>query len=232
MEIPTTLDDLMRQAVENALSSEALAEKCKVAAVKAIDEAISSAFSYSSPFRKMIEETVKASLPIVKPDELSVFTHCVKTVVQERLVNMADAVAKRQMDEVLAAILPDATVITLKQFQDAYVDRLRNEHSRADCDCFDSDYDPEYSWKIERSKNNDGYWDLIIAPTEGAGRYDKDTMTLRFNSAGDPDFHKCWHANVGKNDELSSSLFVGALYGFDAMLFRLYSGTAKLQAKI
>lgn len=227
-----TLDALMRQSTEAALQSDKLADKCRIAAEKAVDEAISAAFSYGSPFRKMVEEAVKAALPIVRVDELNHFTHCVKTVVQTRLVHMADEVAKRQMDVVLEAILPDATVITMKEFHEAYIDKIREAHSVEDCDCYNAEDEPDHTWTIEKSKTIDTYWDLTISAKSNAGRYDSDTTVLRFNSGKEPGFHKCWHARAGNREELVNSLFVGVLHGFDAMLFRLYSGTTELQADI
>ena len=44
-----------------------------------------------------------------------------------------------------------------------------------------------------------------------------------------PDLHECWNASVGRTDMQLSSLFMGPLFGFDAMVFRLATGTARLK---
>ncbi len=227
-----TLDSLMRQSITDALQADRLLVTCRNAAEKAIDQAISDAFNYSSPFLKMIKQAVAQSLPIVDVDELAVFTDAVRQVVQKRLANMADETARRQMDIVLEKLLPDATVITMKDFHEAYIAKVRDKHSIDNCECVDSDHEPEHTWTIKKSKNVDGYWDLNIADSEDADRYGKNSISLRFNSGGEPDLHKCWYARVGTSDQLAGSIFCGPLYGFDAMLFRLYTGTAKLHAEI
>lgn len=180
----------------------------------------------------MVEEAVKAALPIVHVDDLSHFTHCVRTVVQERLVHMADEVAKRQMNIVLEAIVPDATIITMEEFHKEYIDKIREDNSSDDCDCFDGEDEPEHTWNVEKSKTSDTYWDLTIAPKSHIGRYDSESIVLRFNEGKEPGLHSCWHARAGNRDELGKSLFLGVLHGFDAMMFRLYSGTSELKADI
>ncbi len=71
-----------------------------------------------------------------------------------------------------------------------------------------------------------------MSPEEDASRYSaKDVVTLRFRPLeGTEGLHECWHASVGRDDKLVGSIFAGPMYGFDAMVFRLATGTAKLKA--
>lgn len=226
-----TLDEMMKDAIKAALSAEDLHKKCQKAAEAAVAQAIESAFSRSSPFVEMVTKAVKDALPIVRPDELGEFAHAVRIVVQNRLLNLASETARQQMDMVLEKLLPDSRVITIEELREAFVDKVRNKQSISDCECHDSDYEPEITWRTEFSGSVDGWFDLIISDEADASRYSgKDTISLRMKpSSEDKDLQECWYFSVGRSENLSTAkLFMGPLYGFDAMAFRLAVGTAKL----
>lgn len=227
----STLDDMMRDAIKVSLSAEDLHKKCQKAAEAAVAQAIDAAFSRSSPFVEMVTNAVKDALPVVRPDDMGEFAHSVRLVVQNRLLNLASQTARQQMDMVLNKLVPDSKVITIDELREAFIEKVRNEHSIADCECHDSEYEPEITWRTETSKNVDGWFDLIISDEADASRYSgKDTISLRMKpSSEDKDLQECWYFSVGRSDNLSTAkLFMGPLYGFDAMAFRLAVGTARL----
>lgn len=227
----STLDSLMHNAIKVALSAEDLQEKCQKAAERAVAEAIDAAFARRGPFVEMVTNAVKDALPVVRPDDMSQFAHSVRLVVQNRLLNLASETARHQMDMVLKKLIPDSKVITIEELREAFVEKVRNEHSIAGCECHDSDYEPEITWRTEFSESVDGWFDLIISDEADASRFSgKDTISLRMKpSSEDKDLQECWYFSVGRSDNLSTAkLFMGPLYGFDAMAFRLAVGTAKL----
>lgn len=225
-----TLDALVGEAIANALTSESIAKRVQVAAEKAVGEAIDSAFSYGSKFRKGIEESIKQVLPITDADDLAVFGNAVRVLIQRRLTTLASETAAEHLKGVLDHLFPDGRDVTIKKLREAYVEKLKSEASRSDCSCDEGDYEPEYTWK-EETGDHSKYWDLWMSPEEHASRYSgKDVIALRFRPVGDsPDLHECWNAHVGRTDMQLSSLFMGPLFGFDAMVFRLATGTARLK---
>lgn len=225
-----TLDALVGEAIANALTSESIAKRVQVAAEKAVGEAIDSAFSYGSKFRKGIEESIKQVLPITDADDLAVFGNAVRVLIQRRLATLASETASEHLKGVLDHLFPDGRDVTMKELRKAYIEKLKSEASRSDCSCDEGDYEPEYTWK-EETGSHGKYWDLWMSAEDDASRYSgKDVITLRFRPVdGAIDLHECWNASVGRTDMQLSSLFMGPLFGFDAMVFRLATGTARLR---
>lgn len=226
-----SLDGLVKEAIENAIQSDSLRGKVQQAADKAISEAIEQAFGYSSEFRRGITESVKSILPIVSAQELSVFAHATREVIQRRLANLASETSKAYMDKVLKDILPEEPVIDIKDLKEEYLSKLINDASMEDCSCHDASEQMEFGWNIEQSANSEGYWDLWMNPDPDANRYDKNSVALRFKKSDQEGLHQCWMVSLGTNHHEVNikSLFSGPLYGFDAMLFRLATGTALLK---
>lgn len=227
-----SLDVLVKNAINNAICSESVVLKVQAAADKAITEAIDSAFGYNSEFRKGITEAIKSALPIVDATDLATFANAVRSVLQQRLANAASDTARVHLNEVLEKLLPEHSVISIDDLKSEYIDKIRDNASTRDhCDCDEEQDDLEITWVVEPSKDSCKYWDLWMSPEEDAHRYGgKDVVILRFRPVeGSVGLHECWHASVGGKDRLVDSLFQGPLYGFDAMVFRLATGTAKLQ---
>lgn len=239
---PQTLDSLVQSAIRDALRAESLTDHVKKAADKAVREAVDGAFGYNSEFAKGLKETVKQVLPTTSADDLAEFSHAVRELIRRRLTNLASDTAKTHLDEVLSKILPDDPVITLDDLKVAYKKKLQEQISRNDlCHCEEVDEEYlDFTWHVDTGNDSDvltsRYWDLWMSPEPGASRYGgKDVITLRFKSPfdqKDSDLFECWDASVGSNEKLIGSLFTGPLYGFDAMVFRLRTGTAKLKAAV
>lgn len=225
-----SLDSLVSEAIANALTSESIAKRVQLAAEKAVGESIDSAFGYGSKFRKGMEEAIRDVLPITKTDDLAVFANAVRVLIQRRLATLASETAAEHVGKVLDKLFPAGTDITIKELREAYVEKLKSNASHSDCSCDEGDYEPEYTWN-EETGDHSKYWDLWMSPEVDAARYSgKDVIALRFRPVGDsPDLHECWNAHVGRTDMQLSSLFMGPLFGFDAMVFRLATGTARLK---
>ena len=232
IEGPQTIDGLIKQAVHDAIQSPDLIKQVRKAANEAVQSAINSAFGYNSDFREGITETVKRALPTVQVDDLANFSNACREVIQRRLSNLANETAADNLNRVLERILPSEPVITMKELRDAY----REKQSRGECRCHDSEYPEEYDefkWEIDDSdmeSSTGHYWDLRIAPKLDASSYYGDSMLLRFRELKEtPGLSECWAAEVGKKGDKIGSLFMGALFGFDAMVFRLATSTAKMK---
>ncbi len=223
-----SIDGLIKQAVFDAIQAPSLREQVQKAADKAVAEAISSAFGYGSPFREGIQEAVKQALPIVSVDDLASFANACRVVVQRRLQNCAEQTAAANLDRVLEQILPSNPIITMEDFKTAYREKLS---VGSDCHC-DTEYD-SFTWDVTDSDNDNltgHYWDLRVAPESSSGRYSDQSATLRFREFKESNgLSECWYAQVGKDAEKLGSVFMGPLYGFDAMVWRLATGTAKMK---
>jgi hypothetical protein len=231
IEEQTSLDDLIADSIRNALQSDSIKKRVQEAADKAISDAISGAFGYSSPFRKGIEEAIREILPIPRAQDLAVFADATRELLQRRLATVASETAKTHLEEVIEKILPSDPVITLKELEEAYKDKLMDEN-RDECSC--DDY-VAYTWEIEQDSTHHiesmrRYWDLYFAPTEDESRYGSKTQTLRFKpTEANPELHECWTTSGFDKQQLGKTMFVGPLYGFDLMVWRLATGTAKLK---
>jgi len=228
----TSLNDLVAESVEAALKSEAVAEKIKVAAEKAISESITEAFNCRSEFRKNITDTIQEVLPVVNATDLACLANSVRLVIQSRLANLANETARVHIDELLERLIPDNPVITMEELREEFKDSIRE--SSDVCDCEDEGHEPEFLWSVVRGSGALGnYWDLVVSKDPEAGRYDRDTITFRFRDL-EPGVAECWHINGNgyskREGQKANSLFVGPLRGFDAMAFRLGTGIAKLKA--
>lgn len=222
-----SLDGLVEQSIQNAIQSGTVAEKVQKAAEEAIESAISAAFGYRSEFRKGIEAAITQVLPVVNVTDLANFTNATRNVIQQRLGSLASETAEAHLGEVLDQLLPDEPVITLEQLREAFDDKVRSDASMEDCSCEDPG-DIDITWEIEESGRLSDYWDLVCAPEPDTSRYCGTVTVLRFKLVeGTSDLHECWHVSDRKTE--GHSLYAGPLYGFDAMVFRLATGVAKLK---
>jgi hypothetical protein len=226
-----SLEELIANSVRNALNAEAIQERVQAAATKAVEESIDSAFRYNSEFRKSITTAVETVLPTVDATMLARFAHAAREVIQNRLGNLANETAKAHVDEVLNKILPDSTVITFKDLKEAYQEKIRDQRAIDDCSCVE---DEDFDWlcEIDQSGTVSGYWHVTFGPDEGQ-TYSSDNVRLAFcpkDRDSSNSLYECYNVNGGDPQNFTS-LFVGALYGFDAMVFRLATGTSFLSTE-
>jgi hypothetical protein len=225
------LDKLVSDAVQSALTSEAIQAKVQAAAAKAVSEAIDSAFGYSSPFRKSLQESIAGVLPIVREQDLATFTHAVREVVKTRLQTVAHDTAAMHVGKAIDDLLPDEPVIYLEDLRESYADYLRQE-AEGGCHC-DGDYEPEHTFEVDKPDWSDKTRFVYFAEESGRDQYDACVSCLAFSLVGD--VGRCYHAQlIEKKDaryrvsEDVRQLFAGPLYGFHSMLFRLATGLAEL----
>lgn len=225
------MDSLVQDAIKNALQAPAIKERVQKAAEKAIAEAIDSAFDYRSAFRESIKNAVTEVLPTVNATDLATFAHATKEVIQRRLANLALDTAKAHVDEMLESILPESKVIGLKELRGAYVEKIRRSSHGCHCDDEYDDEPSDFTWKIEKSTTVDGYFHLWMSSEEDVSQYSigKDKISLSFTKPDADGLHECYHVVAGRDELEVRSLFVGSLYGFDAMLFRLATKQSKLR---
>ena len=224
-----TLNDVITASINNALNADAIASQVQKVADKAIAEAIESAFNYSSEFRKNLKAMVERAIPVIETDDLVKFTTAVRDVVTNRLKTLSSETAKVHMDELLANLLPDEPVIQMSELKKLYKDKI----ARLD-DCYcdgEDDYEDSFKWEIERGESKTQvYFDLLIAEDQSESRYGGKCLVLRFNDHDcEPGLYSCWNINDLRNESgVTGSIFRGAVFGFDAAIFRLGTGAAKL----
>ncbi len=229
----TQLDTLVSEAIRNALNSDSIKERVQKAADKAVDEAIESAFSYSSQFRKQLKANIEQVIPLTNVNDVAVFAHAVRELLQRRLQNLANETAEKHLAEVFEMCIPDDPIITMEDFKKAYIKKLKEEASReSHCECEEIEDDEiEYTWEHEQDKHTlfERYSHLYFGPKSCLGQYDRETSSLSLKkSDADPTLLECYYyRHDGKETKL---MFAGPLHGFDALVFRLATGLAKLKA--
>lgn len=233
-ETPGTPDsaiaDAVAAAIKRSLDPDNIGLLAQVAADKAVASAIDSAFSYNSPFCKQLTTVIKQVLPLTTVEDLTVFTHAVQAVIRGRLTNLANETAKTHIEEVMKRLLPDEPIIHIDALKKAFEGKLVQEIQAEDpCRCDDEEADiPDYMWLIQpaEGKTTLNYWHLYIDKDAAARKYGSNTISLAFRELDDePGLHQCYAVRNVRQDH---SLFMGPLYGFDSMLFRLGTGLAKL----
>lgn len=216
------LDTIVKDSMAAALEGEGVKEAVDIACKKAIESVISDAFGYNSDFRKQLKAKVEEVMPVVDVDDLAVFTSAVRQVVTASLTGLANEQAQKVVGGMLEELVPEGRVITVDDLESAF---------RAKISDYDEDPDSEYLeflWELENS-GVDGYFDLTCSEDENASRYSGKSTTLRFTKPDENGLSECYSATFGDINISKDQPFVGPLYGFDAMVFRLYTRTSKLK---
>lgn len=229
----SALADAVAAAIKKALDPEKIAKVAEAAADKAVTAAIDNALDYNSDFRKQLTTAIKSVLPLTTVGDLAAFTHAVRAVIRGRLENLANETAKTHIEDVMKRLLPDEPIIHIDALRKAFEGKLAQDIRMEDpCGCHDDDVElPDYTWIIQPSdsKSAMNYWYLYINGEEGVGKYGSNTITLSLHEIdGEPGLHQCYALNKVPKDH---SLFMGPLYGFDSMLFRLGTGLSKLSTR-
>lgn len=226
------LDKVVSDAVQAALTSDAIKEKVQTAATKAVSEAIDSAFGYNSAFRKSLQEAITQVLPITREQDLATFSQAVREVVKVRLQAVAHETAATHVGKAIDDLLPDEPVIFIEDLREEYVAYLKNEARVENCHCED-DSEPEHTFEIETPSWSDKTRFVYFAEEAELSQYDSGVSCLAFSMNGE--CGRCYHANLREKKDTRHSvsseiqkMFAGPLYGFHSMLFRLATGVAEL----
>ncbi len=221
-----TLDAKIKKVMTESLEGDAIGESIEKHCSEAIDSVIRDAFSYSSDFRKALKAKVESVMPVLDETDLAVFVNAVRHVTQSRLVSLADDQAKKVVGEMLDKLLPDGNVITFEEFEKSFREKLNIDEDAYEHEMVDHDY----TFELIESETSDGFFDLKCSEDCDAGDYCHGTTSLRFKT-GEDGLLECWYVKMGSVEIPKDSPFVGPLYGFDAMVFRLYTGAARLKVK-
>lgn len=220
------LDTLVQQVIQERINSGDVRKQIEKAATKAIDDAIDSAFGYSSPFRKSMEASIKEVLPVTNPTDLSAFAHAVREVITAKLGSVADETAAKHVGELIESLLPDDPIITLGELHDAFKEKILKGSG---CHCDDDGDNLPHTFEIEESTSEitgTKFFHLWCSEEEGASQYGSKVMNFAFHVL-ESGLAECYSVNVGGKKQ-EYGMFIGPMYGFDAMVFRLATKTAKL----
>jgi hypothetical protein len=229
-----TLEQLIASAIRKSLNSDKLAEVIQKAAAEAVSDSIKQVFSYNSEFRKSASAAIQAAMPIVREGDVAFFTHAVNELVKKRLASAAQKTAEENIGPVLDQLLPPSPVISLAEFKEAFVQKLRDQYaSDHDCDSDDIDDDEfDYTWEVKQGSGD--YWHLRISYESDEKSYSTKNLNLAF-SPYNPSaelsgsvLYECYHCYWSDSDVQWSRMFAGPLYGFDCLLFRIATKIARV----
>ncbi|HEN8726638.1 TPA: hypothetical protein U8214_000486 [Pseudomonas putida] len=214
MQLDINIEGIVAESVAAALSPGKLQPIIEKNVESTVKRAIEEQFSYSSPFKKLLEEKLAAVMPTDVQD-IGRYGDLVLKTVSSYLENMQNQAVKQTIEEKLTAMLkplPARMTLTelVKQITKAFEDR--------------SDVAGEEgpSIIIEKSEGVcDGYWQLYADAEQNKDKWSC-SVKMMFRSDGE-----CFDLTVNEYDP-KKSLYLGATYGIEALLLNIYTGGVKI----
>lgn len=226
----TALQRLLVEEAAKQVAAVNFVELVEKEVSKCIKHAVTDLFSYSGPVAKQIKEAVLKAGILTDEDDLGKFTVAVRETVKAKLNNAANKAAAQSVGEMLERLLPEQNVISLKELKRLFREKVNRVSDYAEEDDYEDDEDDgDYLWEISSSSSSVGYWDLAANATRREGKYGNDSVFMRFHPCSEqPELDVCWGIRTGEHKHELQAMFAGPLYGFDAAVWRLGSGVAKL----
>ncbi|HBK47954.1 MAG TPA: hypothetical protein DDZ74_01025 [Pseudomonas sp.] len=214
MQLNINIEGIVADAVAAALSPEKLQPIIEKNVSSSVTSAIQEQFSYSSPFKKLLEEKLAGVMPTDVKD-IGRYGDLVLKTISGYLQDMQNQAVKQSIEEKLAAMLkplPQRMPLTdlVKQMTKAFEDMP------------DSRGEDAPTIIIEKSEGIcDGYWQLYADAEENKDKWSC-SVKMMFRSDGE-----CFDLTINEFDP-KKSLFLGATYGIEALLLNLYTGGVKI----
>lgn len=214
MQLDINIEGIVATAVAAALSPEKLQPIIEKNVESTVKRAIEEQFSYSSPFKKLLEEKLAGVMPTDVQD-IGRYGDLVLKTVSGYLQDMQNQAVKQSIEEKLTAMLkplPARMTLTelVKQITKAFEDRS------------DIAGEDGPSIIIEKSEGIcDGYWQLYADAEQNKDKWSC-SVKMMFRSDGE-----CFDLTVNEYDP-KKSLYLGATYGIEALLLNIYTGGVKI----
>lgn len=214
MQLDINIEGIVAAAVAAALSPEKLQPIIEKNVESTVKRAIEEQFSYSSPFKKLLEEKLAGVMPTDVQD-IGRYGDLVLKTVSGYLQDMQNQAVKQSIEEKLTAMLkplPARMTLTelVKQITKAFEDRS------------DIAGEDGPSIIIEKSEGIcDGYWQLYADAEQNKDKWSC-SVKMMFRSDGE-----CFDLTVNEYDP-KKSLYLGATYGIEALLLNIYTGGVKI----
>lgn len=214
MQLDINIEGIVAASVAAALSPEKLQPIIEKNVESTVKRAIEEQFSYSSPFKKLLEEKLAGVMPTDVQD-IGRYGDLVLKTVSSYLENMQNQAVKQTIEEKLTDMLkplPARMTLTelVKQITKAFEDRS------------DISGEDGPSIIIEKSEGVcDGYWQLYADAEQNKDKWSC-SVKMMFRSDGE-----CFDLTVNEYDP-KKSLYLGATYGIEALLLNIYTGGVKI----
>lgn len=214
MQLDINIEGIVAAAVAAALSPEKLQPIIEKNVESTVKRAIEEQFSYSSPFKKLLEEKLAGVMPTDVQD-IGRYGDLVLKTVSGYLQDMQNQAVKQSIEEKLTAMLkPLPARMTLTE--------LVKQITKAFEDWSDIAGEDGPSIIIEKSEGIcDGYWQLYADAEQNKDKWSC-SVKMMFRSDGE-----CFDLTVNEYDP-KKSLYLGATYGIEALLLNIYTGGVKI----
>ena len=210
MKIEFELEGLLQQAIENALSPEAIRPVIQKKMDELVASAINEQFRYRAPFKELVEQAMASAMPTTLED-LGRFGDLVQKTVAQHLNDVQNDFIQQAMAPRLAELFtPVEKQITLSEL----CERL----TRAFENGFYGDVTAHApTFNVKKSHTLEGYFDLYADSKYGKENYECG-IAMNFCSEG-----KCYSAKIDQKD-VKTQKFIGPTYNAEALVLALYTG--------
>lgn len=217
MEIKIDLEKQIADAVAAAIAPERIGELIQKNVSAVVDDAVKSAFSYSSPFRKLAEASIAQLMPHeLRLGEQANWNHFITQAITERVTAFNDQRLKEAIAPVLDKLLetPPESIL-LSELVRMLVKQWRER----------GDSGGAHSLKVEESNTSDGYKEISISKGRLLSTYSAD-VRLRVDRD-----NRVWAINLN-GDDLAKQKFAGPYFNVEQKLFQLYACKTKIEIDV
>lgn len=208
------LEVAMQVAFDRMVKAGKLDQIVEAKVQKAVEEVVSDAFSYNSPFRESLKEHLKNNITVdLSSIGLGAYNDFILKVIKAKLDASVFRFAEKQIGETMDKLLKPAPVeIKLSELVEQFKEFVHN----------DEDRDGGISCHIESSETISGYSTVRLdsKPRVAARdcRYD-----IALNKNGE-----VYRIALPYTGDITKKIFAGPFYRFEQTLFQLYAAKTRL----
>lgn len=222
MQITINLENTVAAALEKALSAEVVRTKVEEALDKVVDSAIKDAFSPYGDFAKVVKQSIAGLVPhSVDIEGAANFNHGIKQAITTRLKRVNDERISQAISPMLDELLePMPAEITLSELIKQAMVHWSDDYHRHGAD-------RPYIHVEETTGIVAGYHHIHLDPD---GNKQHEYGFSRYNAAIQIDVNdngEVYGLKVS-GDEAHKRIFAGPFFGFERMLFNLYTCKTRL----
>ncbi|WP_430310050.1 hypothetical protein [Pseudomonas sp. PONIH3] len=219
MQLDINIEGIVADSVAAALSPEKLQPIIDKNVESAVTSAIKEQFSYNSPFKKLLEESLAGAMP-TKIAGLGRYGDLVLKTVSAMINDYQEQALRQTITEKLTKVLePLPARIKLSELIDQLTRAFEDSHLR------DKHGSEAPTFIIEKGtgySSTSEYWRLYADANEGVDKYSCQVQ-MAFTGEGE-----CYSLRVGETD-MKKSLILGSAYGAEALVLNLYSGGTQVE---
>ncbi|MBA6096373.1 hypothetical protein H4C80_04330 [Pseudomonas juntendi] len=219
MLLDINIEGIVAESVAAALSPEKLQPIIDKNIEGAVTSAVKEQFSYNSPFKKLLEDSLAGAMP-TSIKGLGRYGDLVLKTVSSMIEDYQEQALRQTITEKLAKVLePLPARLKLSELVDKLTKAFEDSHLR---DKYSSESPTFIVEKGTGYSSTSEYWTLYADANEGVEKYSCQVQ-MAFNGDGE-----CYSLRVGETD-MKKSLILGTAYGAEALVLNLYTGGTKVE---